>query len=219
MTQLKKNALIKKYMPIVYALVGTAIRNSNLSYDELVSEGYMMLVRCIGNGLYDKNKKTTLSTYLWIRIRGRMIDAKREYDPFPRYGRRDYVDIPKGQYRREYRRLYNQEKFVHIRLDYSGNGVLQDQNDPTALHNCIPDKTKGVETLVLENERSKILLEAIGELSEKYKSVMLHYYYDEMTLQQIGEILNVSESRACQIKTKALKKLRHRLDRNELMCA
>jgi RNA polymerase sigma factor for flagellar operon FliA len=61
---------------------------------------------------------------------------------------------------------------------------------------------------VHQNEVKELLASAIDELPEREKLVVVLYYYESLTLREIGEILNVSESRVCQIHTKVVLRLR-----------
>jgi len=100
------------------------------------------------------------------------------------------------------------------------NNIIQgNQDDPEALCNCIPNNEDDVLTVMVKNEKTNTLLKAVESLSKRYRFVIMNYYYSGMSLIEIGKILNVSESRVCQMKTEGLRLLQKRLNRDELMCA
>jgi RNA polymerase sigma factor FliA len=88
------------------------------------------------------------------------------------------------------------------------NLILGDE-DEMAVMNTIEDKNcKTPEEEYLNDELEEILKESIDELKEKDKIILNLYYYEELTLKEIGKILNISESRVCQIHSRALRNLK-----------
>ena len=86
-----------------------------------------------------------------------------------------------------------------------------DRSERTTLGDTIPDSTAGPVAVFEDKEAKEILAKAISQLGDREKTVLSLYYYEGLTLAEIGEILGVTESRVCQIHTKAVLQLRTRL--------
>jgi RNA polymerase sigma factor for flagellar operon FliA len=86
-----------------------------------------------------------------------------------------------------------------------------DRSERTTLGDTIPDSTAGPVAVFEDKESKEILAKAISQLGDREKTVLSLYYYEGLTLAEIGEILGVTESRVCQIHTKAVLQLRTRL--------
>jgi RNA polymerase sigma factor for flagellar operon FliA len=91
-----------------------------------------------------------------------------------------------------------------------------DRSERTTLGDSLPDRGVGPVDTLEAKESKQALIEAVEGMPERERTVLLMYYYDELTLSEIGEVLGVTESRVCQIHTKALRQLRSKLaDRSE----
>jgi RNA polymerase sigma factor for flagellar operon FliA len=86
-----------------------------------------------------------------------------------------------------------------------------DRADRTTLGDTIPDAAAGPVAMFEDKESKEILAQAIMQLGERERTVLSLYYYEGLTLAEIGDILGVTESRVCQIHTKAVLQLRGRL--------
>lgn len=89
--------------------------------------------------------------------------------------------------------------------------MLGDRGDSTTLGDTIPDSGDGPGALLERSELRGQLAEAIERMPEREKVVLSLYYFENLTLSQIGEVLGVTESRVSQIHTKAVLQLRSRL--------
>ena len=91
-----------------------------------------------------------------------------------------------------------------------------DRTDRSTLGDTLPDAAAGPVATFEVKETKEILVQAINQLGDREKTVLTLYYYEGLTLAEIGEILGVTESRVCQIHTKAVLQLRAKLaDRPE----
>jgi len=86
-----------------------------------------------------------------------------------------------------------------------------DRSERTTLGDTIPDASAGPVAMFEDKESKEILSQAIMQLGDRERTVLSLYYYEGLTLAEIGEILGVTESRVCQIHTKAVLQLRARL--------
>jgi RNA polymerase sigma factor for flagellar operon FliA len=90
-------------------------------------------------------------------------------------------------------------------------------DSPVSFSEIIPDRSRpSPPQQISRKEEKRILLEAIQNLSRQEKIVLTLYYFEEFTLREIGEVLGVSESRICQIHSKAIYRLRARLSMSEV---
>jgi RNA polymerase sigma factor for flagellar operon FliA len=91
-----------------------------------------------------------------------------------------------------------------------------DRSDRSTLGETLPDSTAGPMDTFEVKETKEALIQAVGQMAEREKTVLTLYYYEGLTLAEIGDILGVTESRVCQIHTKAVLQLRAKLaDRPE----
>jgi RNA polymerase sigma factor for flagellar operon FliA len=107
---------------------------------------------------------------------------------------------------------------VFSQLSFVGVVALDDmfsrpseRGEVTSLAETIPDKTEGPMGLYEVEEMRQALASAINRMPEREKVVLTLYYYEGLTLAEIGEVLGVTESRVCQIHTRAVLHLRSRL--------
>jgi RNA polymerase sigma factor for flagellar operon FliA len=91
-----------------------------------------------------------------------------------------------------------------------------DNEQPTCLGEYLADpRSDEVERGLVEQEMKELIARRLAELPEKEQLVLVLYYYEELTLKEIGEILDVTESRVCQIHTKAILRLQGKIRRHE----
>ncbi len=110
--------------------------------------------------------------------------------------------------------------FHQLMLKISGTSILSlnevwytgEDNDKISIVESIESPSSlNPDTIVEKEEIKRVIIEAIHELPEKEKKVLILYYYEDLTLKEIGEVLAVTESRISQLHTKAIMRLRSRL--------
>jgi RNA polymerase sigma factor for flagellar operon FliA len=110
--------------------------------------------------------------------------------------------------------IFNQISFVGlVALDEMLSGG--ERGESTTLGDTIPDKGEGPVAAFEVEEMKQILASAINRLGDREKVVLTLYYYEGLTLAEIGEVLGVTESRVCQIHTKAVLQLRSKMSEPE----
>lgn len=219
--------LVEKHAPLVrrIALHLAARLPASVELDDLVQAGVIGLLEAARH--YSGERGASFETYAGIRIRGAMLDELRQTDWAPRSVHRRLreamtalraVEQETGRPARDAevaeRMGISLSDYHEIVQDAARCQVMSlnsayDDDDGEAM-DC-PDPCGGpVEQLQLDEFR-KSLVVAISELPERERLVLSLYYDDELNLKEIGAVLNVSESRICQIHGQALLRLRARL--------
>lgn len=225
-----REEIIKKYLYLVKYVAGRVAISlpPNIEFGDLVSYGILGLFDAIEK--YDVTQGNKFETYGVSRIRGSIMDELRKLDWAPRLLRKKAREIDKKHKELEDKlgRVATDEeiaKALHISVS-DLNGVYSDlnstsflsldevwQNDDgnkpiTRLQTIEDSLVTDQFQFVYTNEVKELLAKAIKELPEKERMVVVLYYYENLTLREIGEVLNVSESRVCQIHTKVVTRLR-----------
>ncbi|MCK4546430.1 MAG: FliA/WhiG family RNA polymerase sigma factor [Candidatus Eisenbacteria sp.] len=202
--------------------------------DDLISSGILGLMDAIEK--YDPKRDTKFETYAMTRIRGAMLDELRALDWVPRSTRRKarlLEDAYAGLEAQLGRSATDQEVSSHLKistrilqemvaeisvsslLSLDGFMMAGSGEEVSRLIDHFKDTEAPSPSAHIEVEEVKdILGDAIGNLPRREKEVVSLYYFEEMTMKEIGGILGVSESRVCQIHTKAILRLRARLRSN-----
>lgn len=221
------NMLIKKYKPLVsyhVQRIGASVPK-NVSRDDLMSLGMMGLFDALNK--FDLNRDLKFDTYASFRVRGAIIDGLRKEDWLPRSARdkAKKMETQIEQLEQQLMRTATPEELAeHMNLpveevhrtvqEHFFSNVLsineqQDQDESDGKAFVIRDeRTKTPEQAAVHVELIEELTENIKNLSEKEQLVLSLFYTEELTLTEIGEMLELSTSRISQIHSKALLKLR-----------
>ena len=228
-----REKFIRQYMPLVKYVAGKVAVGmpSNVEFDDLVGYGQFGLLDAINK--YDTSKNVKFKTYAVTRIRGAIFDELRQIDWVPRSVRqksREIEDAIASLESRLGRTASNAEIAESLNMteeDYnrtvmkvSGTSILSlndvwyagDDNDNMSIGNNIEAPSSLNPDIMAEREAvKKVIAEAINELPEKEKMVIVLYYHEDLTFKEIGEVLEVSVSRISQLHTKANLRLRAKL--------
>lgn len=225
-----RDELIVEYAQLVKLVAGrlNMYLGYNVEYDDLVGYGIFGLIDAIDKFDYGKNVK--FETYASLRIRGAILDQIRKMDWIPRSLRQKQKKIDAAMSKIEAQKgsVATDEELAQelgITLD-----EFNDWQGKTKATNLISldeyTETQGTEAkmdsvtnarfdqpedVVEKEELKKMIVEAISLLTDKERSVVTLYYYEEMTLKEISLVLDVSESRVSQLHTKALLKMKSKL--------
>jgi RNA polymerase sigma factor for flagellar operon FliA len=228
-----RDALILHYSPLVKYVAGRVATGlpANIEHADLISYGIFGLIDAIDK--YDPGRGIKFETYAISRIRGAIIDELRAIDWVPRSVRFKARELEKAYTNLENRlrrppsdteiaeemgisldelnTLYTQLSTVSlVALDELMVG--EEREGRPALVDTLEDTRAVSPTEAFESEEMKhILIEAINHLPEREKVVVTLYYYEGLTLAEIGQVLGVTESRICQMHTKAVIALRSRI--------
>jgi RNA polymerase sigma factor for flagellar operon FliA len=227
----ERERLIREFAPVIKAMAHRlAFRlPAHLDADDLVSAGVIGLMDAMQK--YDPSREAKFKTYAEFRIRGAMLDEIRAMDWIPRsvHERIGLLQKTHAELLRAYGRPPTDEEMATALnmsrdelddfLSRSRGAVvlsIDDLGDQDVDHREVmrmlvdsqhPDP---LATVVSENVR-ELVGQAIERLPEKERLVVTLYYYEELTMKEIGLLLNVTESRVCQIHAKAVVRLKSML--------
>ncbi|MCI9005364.1 MAG: FliA/WhiG family RNA polymerase sigma factor [Lachnospiraceae bacterium] len=221
-----REKIILEYAPLVKIVAGrlSMYLGYNVEYDDLVGYGIFGLIDAIDK--FDVNKDVKFETYASLRIRGSILDQIRKMDWIPRTVRQKQKKIDEAIRKIETAtgRTATDEEIAK-ELQVSGDELLnwQSQLKVTNMVSLNEYVEQGMEPVmdargnshfiqpedsVAQEELKKVLEQSLEVLTEKERKVITLYYYEDLTLKEISNILEVSESRISQLHTKALAKMR-----------
>lgn len=228
-----RDRLILTYAPLVKYVAGRLGSGLPAHVDEgdLVSYGLLGLIGAIER--YDPDRDIKFETYAIARIKGAIIDELRALDWVPRSVRARAREIERSMTELESKlgRAPTDEELagkIGITVDELEDSLtdigrssiaaldelwsVSGEGDQVSLLDTIEDETgPRPEAALDETEMREALADAISRLPEREKLVVTLYYYEELTLREIGEVLGVTESRVSQLHTKAILRLKARL--------
>ena len=230
MTANEREALILEHLSLIKHVahrVATRLP-SNVEIGDLVNAGVIGLLDAVDK--FEPERGVKFKTYAELRVRGAIIDSLRTLDWAPRSLRRKGRDIERvyGELEQKLGRPATDEEAsqalgenledFHALLDQL-NGLTIGSFDDTfrednseAVINYYPDDGRNDPHLQFESaELTRMLAEAIDALPDKERTVLSLYYYEELTMKEIGSLLGVNESRVSQLHSKATLRLRGKL--------
>lgn len=228
--QSERDRIIEEHTHMIRYITGRfAIRlPRHIDIEDLESAGAIGLIDAVDK--FDASKGIKLKTYAEIRIRGAILDELRSRDYLPRSVREkcthlkvayaemenklgrsatdeeiaDYLNINMDDF---YRLLREINTGASISLSDLGFDDESSRSEEIFVDHSTPDFTE----ILYDKEKKERLAKAIGLLPEKERLVISLYYYDELTLKEIGEVVGLTESRVCQIHSKAMFRLKGRI--------
>jgi RNA polymerase sigma factor for flagellar operon FliA len=225
--------LIVHYSPLVKYVAGRVAVGlpQNVEQADLVSYGIFGLIDAIDK--FDLERGLKFETYAISRIKGAIIDELRSIDWVPRSVRakareieRAYAKLESELHRtpsdeelatelgiddEKFQAMLNKISFVGLVALDETLSAGSDRGESMTLGDTIADKHDGPMAAYEVEEMKELLAAAINRMPEREKIVLTLYYYEGLTLAEIGEVLGVTESRVCQIHTKAVLQLRSRM--------
>ena len=228
-----RERLLLHYLPLVRTVAGRMKIGmpGSVEFDDLVGAGILGLMASIDG--FQPERGFKFETYAYQRIRGAILDGLRDIDWLPRSYRQKVrrLEITTETLAAKLGRIPFENE-VAEELGLTGDDYLRfmdqagasailsldirvstgDEGDSGSLHDVVADETQidPLEQLQEEDARN-VALELIDQLNENEKDIIALYYYEELTFREIGEVLDLSESRICQIHTRILATLRAKL--------
>ena len=229
-----RDELIVEYAQLVKLVAGrlNMYLGYNVEYDDLVGYGIFGLIDAIDKFDYGKNVK--FETYASLRIRGAILDQIRKMDWIPRTLRQKQKKLEQAMHEfevefgraatseelskkmdisvEELKGLVNQTQIASlVSLDEyleQGSDISPEGNNKSCF--------ESPEQVIDRQELKRTLTEAIEALNDNEQKVIAFYYFEELTLKEISKVLGVSESRVSQLHTKALKKMREKIGKENM---
>ncbi len=224
----ERETLIQEFLPVIkYMAMRLAMRvSSGLNVEDLMSAGMVGLLDAMTK--FDLSREIKFRTYAEFRIRGAMLDEIRAMDWVPRSLRErigkiqhaanewtkrkgrpptevELADVLDMEPQDVDKTLLQAKGSVVLSLDDLGNS--DDESHPILDALADRDQLTPLESLVSEDAR-RALVEAIERLPERQRLVLTLYYFEELTMKEIGVVLSVTESRICQLHAQAMVRLK-----------
>ena len=224
-----REQLIVEYAPLVRVVAGRMgmYLGYTVEYDDLIGYGVFGVIDAIDK--FELTKGVKFETYASLRIRGSILDQIRKLDWIPRTLRQKQkkLETTMSQLETELGRTPTNEETAEnmgvsleeleglINQTQIANLVSLDEYLEQGSEVRVEAGNKSVyqqpEQVMERQELKRLLAEAINSLTEKEQKVIALYYYEELTLKEISNILDVSESRVSQLHTKSLRKMKEKL--------
>jgi len=227
-----EQTVIMRHYPMVRAMAYRIHQRlpRQVDVDDLISAGVLGLITAFHR--YDSSRAVPFETYARHRVRGAIVDAIRAMDWVPRSVRRkaDYIESTRRTLHRRAGRLPSREEMAgaldvtvekydnmvtdaEIRTLFSLDQPINEDN-PTPLVEQLAGDGDYLAHREIEELKAQAI-DAIRHLPERESTTVAMYYLRENSLKEIGEVLGVTESRVCQLRSQGIKRLRYRL-RNAL---
>ncbi len=229
--QSDRDQLIVYYAPLVKYVAGRIASGlpQNVDQSDLVSYGMFGLIDAITK--FDPERGFKFETYAIARIKGAVLDELRSIDWVPRSVRAKAKSVERAMSKLEselHRAPTDEEIAVELDISPSQLNTVYNQisslgmvaldemlsfggGDSMSFGDTLADRREGPGGQYERVEMRQLLGEAINRMGDREKIVLTLYYYEGLTLAEIGKVLGVTESRVCQIHTKAVLQLRSRL--------
>ncbi len=224
---------VEQYSALVKYVAGKVAIGmpQNVEFDDLVSYGSFGLLDAIEK--FDPERDIKFKTYAMTRIRGAIFDELRSIDWIPRSIRQKAKQVEETISMLENKMGHTVDdediaKEMNLSVDelhtlltkISGTSMIslndiwylgEDSGEISFMETLESSSNLNPDTLIEKEEIKSIIVESIQNLPEKEKKVVVLYYYEDLTLKEIGEVLDVTESRISQLHTKAIMRLRGKL--------
>ena len=227
--QINKDQLVQRFAPLVKRIAYHLMARlpSSVQVDDLVQNGMMGLLDAITR--FEAGMGAQFETYAAQRVRGAMLDGLRENDWLPRSLRRDFrrIEVAISQLEQQYGRAPSEQELADLLdmtlADYQK--MLQDargyqlisfedmveDGDEDFLERHLTDESNEPSKILEDQSLRQLLTQGIELLPEREKLMMALYYEQDLNLREIGAIMNVTESRVCQLHSQAVARLRARI--------
>lgn len=217
-----REAIILRYVPLVHFVIRRLglTPHSRSAYEDLVSHGLLGLISAVDG--FDAGRGTQFSTYATVRIRGQILDHLRAIDWLPRSARRRAKAVQEANtelWTQLHRAPTDEELAGHLDMDlellrksvveagrvFISLDASQEKQDEVSLHETLSDPTQvDPSEAYEEKELKKRLMDALTGLSKREQLLLSLYYFEGLTMKEVGEVLGVSESRICQLHARTL---------------
>lgn len=232
-----REAIIMRYVNLIHFVLGRLgiSQATSVDYEDFVNQGVLGLIEAVDR--YDPAHGTQFSTYATVRVRGHILDYLRSSDWMPRTARRRTRAVQEATQTLwgELGRAPTEDELAgHLQLDLpalqqtladAGRVIFSmdslsssDNEDDLSLHDVLADENQPDPSEQLEEGDLKTqMMSALRQLTERERQILSLYYYEELTLKEIGEVLGVTESRVSQLHARTVMNLRALLAQDALV--
>lgn len=216
--------MVLRHVSLIHYVLGRlgVTAEIGMDYEDLVHQGLLGLIDAVDR--YNPEYGTQFSTYATVRIRGKVLDYLRSMDWLSRTARHRSKSIQKAiQTITSQTNVPPNEKelseYLGLDLDKVHQGLMDshkiivsldalvnmDEDNENTLYDTLADDNQADPAeIASENDLKSRLVSCLKRLPERDQLVLSLYYFEELTLKEIGKVLEVSESRACQIHSQAI---------------
>lgn len=230
-----RSAIIRKSIPLIRSIIGKINKPDQLlaQNEDLESAGISGLIQAMDS--YDCRRNIQFNTYVYYRIRGNIIDYLRKIDQLPRNQRKLYGQVKQATehlYQKLWREPTDEEVANELNMDINDYRQLlsnvQKRNALSLDHpfdddsktfydfHSNPDVASPDQNLE-KKELKEALQKKISQLGERDRLILTLYYYEDMTMNEIAVLLELSEARISQIVGKLLLQLKQELERDRFV--
>ena len=229
--QLNRDHMLRQYVPLVRRLAHHMIAKlpPNIEVDDLIQVGMLGLAEALSR--FEASQGVQFETFATQRIRGAMLDELRENDWMSRGSRKSQKDIEHAVHRLEHRlgrspaeseiaaelnmNLADYQSLLGkvrgTQLIYIEDMVGSGDDENHFLDRHVGDSEADPEHLLGDARMRQALVTAIKTLPEREQFIMSMYYEQDMNLKEIAAVLNVTESRVCQLHSQSIARLRAKM--------
>jgi len=227
--QINKDQLVQRFAPLVKRIAYHLMARlpSSVQVDDLVQNGMMGLLDAINR--FESGMGAQFETYAAQRVRGAMLDGLRENDWLPRSLRRDFrrIEVAISQLEQQFGRAPSEQELANsldmtladyqkMLQDARGHQLISfedmvEDGDDDFLERHLTDESSEPSKILEDQSLRQLLAQGIDLLPEREKMMMALYYEQDLNLREIGAVMNVTESRVCQLHSQAVARLRARL--------
>ena len=229
--QLDRNAMIRQYQPLVRKLAHHMMAKlpPSVEVDDLIQVGLIGLADALSR--YEVTQGVQFETFATQRIRGAMLDELRENDWMSRGSRKSQKDIEVAMRKLEHRlgrspaeseiatelsmSLTDYQSLLGkvrgTQLVYLEDMSRKDEDDDTFLDRHVADNEADPLNMLRDQRLRQSLVTAIKALPEREQYIMSMYYEQEMNLKEIAAVLDITESRVCQLHSQSIARLRAKM--------
>ena len=229
--QLNREDVLRQYVPLVRRLAHHMIAKlpPSIEVDDLIQVGMIGLSEALNR--FESAQGVMFETFATQRIRGAMLDELRECDWMSRGSRKSQKDIEQAVHRLEHRlgrspaeseiakelkmSLADYQSLLGkvrgTQLVYIEDMIGHDDDESHFLDRHVSDKDADPEQMLGDQRMREALVEAIKGLPDREQLIMSMYYEQDMNLKEIAAVMNVTESRICQLHSQSIARLRAKL--------
>lgn len=222
-----RNEIVLMYMDLI-RIIAVSMRNIYAGYadsDDIINEGVIALMAAIDG--FDPDKNVKFETYAGIRIKGAVIDYMRKLDRVPRTLRKlsKQLDDNFARLNSELCRAPTDEELAQSMnmtaaqlsklmantagmITLSFEELLYEDN----LDKNMSATGETADSKIYEREKKQVIADAVAALPEKEKQVVTMYYYEKLKYSEIAKAMGITQSRVCQIHSKAMLTLKNKLE-------